>query len=721
MLSELVGAKRKATYRRKGNQCRDARDWVGAAKAYRQHVDLNPSDQPIWVQLGHALKEQGLLEEAADAYQQAVDLAIDDGDANLHLADLLRRLGRGEEALAAYERVNRASPNLESAQKARLLRRDPKATTAVELGDGTVFFAIQDLFGYLKAHVTMSGIQRVQAGIALHAIRDAATDARFILSNIGDGEFALPPGEFWMVDNAQMLRVIEYASGDQVNHDTLRAMLIACEDSAERVQPVQGATIILLGAFWGLGDTVQRFVRFKRAGVRLGAYVYDIIPVTHPEFCDDALVTDFSMSICELCAIADFILTISDATQDALKAFIVENGGREIPMMTVPLAHHLTREVDDAPVWPKQLRRVEGKRYVAYISTIEGRKNHLYVVNAWRRLMAEGVDVPELVFVGRHGWKIGALKDVLTATDNLQGKLHIAHNLSDAELNAVYAGADFTVFTSFVEGWGLPIGESLFHGRPCVASNTSSIPEVGGEFVDYVDPFNLTNGVDVFRRMITDRGYVRSRANAIRDHFKPRTWGDVGSDFLAKVKLLQDSPISRFKAMLEPGQTFSFKVSRGGRINISRYFRQLNRLFAESADFYGAENFGVWMRGKTPELSVPTVMKAETQVMVYIKLVAAPHAMDCQFRIVDQTTDTETALVEMRDVLHHGSVVRMKATVGADEAIHLRFEVVGPYTVPDGDGRDFAIGLRAMAYADPENLLARQELTEAMMFFDLAN
>ena len=34
--SELVGAKRKATYRRKGNQCRDARDWVGAAKAYRQ-------------------------------------------------------------------------------------------------------------------------------------------------------------------------------------------------------------------------------------------------------------------------------------------------------------------------------------------------------------------------------------------------------------------------------------------------------------------------------------------------------------------------------------------------------------------------------------------------------------------------------------------------------------------------------------------------------------
>lgn len=721
MLSELVSARRKATHRRKGNQCRDARDWVGAAKAYRLHLDVNPADQPIWVQLGHALKEQGLLEEAADAYQAAVDLDIDDGDANLHFADLLRRLGRSEEALAAYERANRAAPNLESAQKARLLRRDPKATTAVELGAGTVFFAIQDLFGYLKAHVTMSGIQRVQAGIALHAIRDAETDARFILSSIGGGEFGLPAGEFWMVDNAQMQRVIEYASGDQVDHDTLRAMLIACEDSAERVKPVEGATIILLGAFWGLGDTVQRFVRFKRLGVRLGAYVYDIIPVTHPEFCDEALVVDFSMSICELCAIADFILTISDATQEALKAFIAENGGREIPMKTVPLAHHLTREIDAAPVWPKQLRRVEGKRYVAYISTIEGRKNHLYVVNAWRRLMAEGVDVPELVFVGRHGWKIGALTDVLTATENLQGKLHIAHNLSDAELNAVYANAEFTVFTSFVEGWGLPIGESLFHGRPCVASNTSSIPEVGGEFVDYVDPFNLTSGVEVFRRMITDRAYVRSRAMAIRDHFKPRTWSEVGADFLANAKLLQASPITPFKAMLEPGQTFFFNVLRGERINIPRYFRQLNRLFAESADFYGAEDFGVWLRGSAPELLVPTVMTAGTEVMVYVKVAVPPHAVDCRLRVLDQTTDTATASIEMRDVLRQGGVVRMKATVAADKALHLRFEVLGAYTVSESDSRDFALGLGALAYATPDNLAARQELMETMMFFDLAN
>lgn len=720
MLSKFLNNRRRANDRRTGNQCRNAGDWVGASTAYARHLAVNSTDQPIWVQLGHAYKEQGLLSEAADAYQTAVDLDSRDADASIHLADALRRLGRGEDALAAYERVNDIAPNTESIQQIRLLRRDTKATEAMGLGEGTTFFAIQDLFGYLKAHVTMSGIQRVQAGIAMHAIRDTDIDVRFILSNVGPGTPALPAGEFWMVDNAEMMRVIDYASGRLVDHETLRAMLMACEDAAERVRPLEGSTIILLGAFWGLGNSIQNFVRSKRDGVRIGAYVYDIIPVTHPEFCDDALVTDFTMAICELCGTADFVLTISDATRIALADFIAENGGRPIPMTTVPLAHHLTREADHSVLWPEQLRRVKGKRYVAYISTIEGRKNHLYVINAWRRLMAEGVDVPDLVFVGRHGWKIGALTDVLTATENLGGRLHIAHNLSDGELNAVYAGCEFSVFTSFVEGWGLPVGESLFHGRPCIASNTSSIPEVGGDLVDYVDPFNLTQGVEVFRRMITDRAYLRSRVEAIRDHFVARTWKDVGADFLDKIKLHQDTPITPFTATLKEGENFSFQVHPGDRVDTHRYFRRLNRLLAESAFFYAAEDHGVWLRGANPELSVATDMAAGTPLLVYLKVSVAPGAFDCRLMVTDVVSDAETASTGLHDLRLAGGAVRLPAVVGEDGALHLRLSIIGSYSQLPGEIRNFAIGLRSIGYARAENTLARQELIEAMTMQDLA-
>ncbi|GBH31046.1 glycosyltransferase family 4 protein [Sphingobium xenophagum] len=719
MLSKILDSKRKVTDRRKGNQCRDAGDWQGAVNAYTRHLAFNNADQPIWVQLGHAWKEQGQLEEAAQAYQTAVDLDVDDADANTHLADILRRLDRGEEALAAYERANKSTPNTEAVRNIRLLRNDPKVSIAIGLGEGTIFFSIQDLFGYLKAHVTMSGIQRVQAGIALHAIKDADVAVRFILADGGDRTQVLPAGEFWMVDNAQVMRIISYASGKHVNHDTLRAMILECEDSAERVQPLKGSTVILLGAFWGLGNSVRDFVHSKRMGVRIGAYVYDIIPVTHPEFCDEALVTDFSMAICELCAVADFILTISDATQVALKEFIAENGGRPIPMMTVPLAHHLTRETDESVEWPQQLRRVKGKRYAAYISTIEGRKNHIYVVNVWRRLMAQGVDVPDLVFVGRHGWKIGALTDVLAATNNLDGRLHIAHNLSDGELNAVYSNCEFSIFTSFVEGWGLPVGESLFHGRPCIASDTSSIPEVGGDLVDYVDPFSITQGAEVFRRMITDRAYREGRAQAIRDRFVPTTWNDVGADFLEKVKIYQDSDIAPFQANLKEGQALSFKMVPGSRINAQSYFKNPKRILIESMFLYGAENHGMWMKGPKPTFSIPTELAPGTSVLTYLQFSVAPGATDCLMTLFDGVANEETNVVRLFEI-SHGQPVRFMAKVGEYGALHIKINVTGSYPRYAEDPRDFVIGLRAVGYCKPENMLGRQELFEAMSLIDLA-
>jgi glycosyltransferase involved in cell wall biosynthesis len=719
MLSKILDSKRKVSDRRKGNQCRDARDWRGAVNAYTRHLAFNNADQPIWVQLGHAWKEQGQLEEAAQAYQTAVDLDIDDADANTHLADILRRLDRGEEALAAYERANKSAPNTESLRNIRILRSDSSISAAIGLGEGTIFFAIQDLFGYLKAHVTMSGIQRVQAGIAMHAIKDADVSVRFILSDAGDRTLVLPTGEFWMADNAQVMRIIGYASGKHVDHDTLRAMILECEDTSERVQPLEGSTVILLGAFWGLGNSVRDFVHCKRSGVRMGAYVYDIIPVTHPEFCDEALVADFSMAICELCATADFILTISDATQVALKDFIAQNGGRPIPMTTVPLAHHLTREADELVEWPEQLRRVKGKRYAAYISTIEGRKNHIYVVNVWRRLMAQGVDVPDLVFVGRHGWKIGALTDVLAATNNLDGRLHIAHNLSDGELNAVYANCEFSIFTSFVEGWGLPVGESLFHGRPCIASDTSSIPEVGGDLVDYVDPFSITQGAEVFRRMITDRAYREGRAQAIRDRFVPTTWNDVGADFLEKVKIYQNTDIAPFQANLKEGQALSFQMAPGSRINAKSYFQNPKRILIESMFLYGAENHGIWMKGPKPIFSIPTEMAPGTSVLTYLQFSVAPGASDCLMTLFDGVANEETNVVRLLEI-SHGQPVRFMATVGDDSALHIKINVTGSYPRYTDDPRDFVIGLRAVGYCKPENMLGRQELFEAMCLIDLA-
>ena len=72
-------------------------------------------------------------------------------------------------------------------------------------------------------------------------------------------------------------------------------------------------------------------------------------------------------------------------------------------------------------------------------------------------------------------------RDVLIETGFLDGRIHILHDLSDVNLETLYEHCLFTTFPSIVEGWGLPVGESLTHDRAYVASKSSLIPEAGGD------------------------------------------------------------------------------------------------------------------------------------------------------------------------------------------------------------------------------------------------
>jgi glycosyltransferase involved in cell wall biosynthesis len=98
--------------------------------------------------------------------------------------------------------------------------------------------------------------------------------------------------------------------------------------------------------------------------------------------------------------------------------------------------------------------------------------------------------------------------------------------LSDAELQQAYRCCLFTVFPSLCEGWGLPIAESLAHGKLCVASNRTSIPEVGGNLVDYFDPSNEEDALAKIERPLIDPGYLAAREAQVRTEFRRRTWAE---------------------------------------------------------------------------------------------------------------------------------------------------------------------------------------------------
>ena len=704
---------KKVNHRKVGDRHRDARDWDQAVAAYRRHLNDNPDDGAIWTQFGHALKESGQLNEAEVAYRTATELRPANADAHLQLAHALKLQGNLVEALTEYKLAADLDSEMPIEDEIRRLRMTVRHEPTVQLEPGATIYSLQDMFVYLQHHTTVTGIQRVLAGIALNIIESGDADAHFVLTDDIGG---IAEGDFWLLDNEDVLEVIRYATGDFVDHARLIKLMRTVEGRARPIRVGEGHTIVMMGAFWGLGNTIGKFLPAKRRGARLGAYIYDIIPISHPEYCDVDLIRYFSMAFSEISLVIDFALTISDFTRLTVEKYLADNGCRQIPMWTVPLAHSLTGPPSTLQSWPKALQRIEGRDYVAYVSTIEGRKNHLYVVEAWKRLIAEGVEVPDLVFVGRKGWRNSALFDLLDSTRNLNGRVHIVHDLSDAELNAVYENCLFTVFTSFVEGWGLPVGESLLHGKPCVVSNTASLPEVGGDFVEYIDPINLAGGIEVFRKMITDRDYVAERARNIRENFVRRDWDDVAEDFVAKVDAQRDVPARPASApliaqgrLVKPSDLFDTTVT------IPDYpCGPTGLLLVEG--FYTAEAEGAWMKGSFQTLTFDTELAPGVAIVAYVKLYPAPWYREGSVTVDLGGDDKEPPRRFKIEQLRNSRPFLVKGHVGDDGLGRLTIEFEGSYTADPHETRDFVIGLAAFGYAAADNAGARIDLHEAFYY-----
>jgi glycosyltransferase involved in cell wall biosynthesis len=169
---------------------------------------------------------------------------------------------------------------------------------------------------------------------------------------------------------------------------------------------------------------------------------------------------------------------------------------------------------------------------------VEIRKNHTLLYYAAQLARERGVDLPPIVLVGKMGWLAGDIQHIMQHDTYAKEKILVLGGVPDTQLEWLYRNCGFTIYPSFYEGWGLPIAESLCYGKPCLSSNTSSMPEVGGNLVDYFSPYDPAGCLDQIVRYL-DKGVLRQKAQAIQTSYRLRTWDDAFADvqqFIASIK-----------------------------------------------------------------------------------------------------------------------------------------------------------------------------------------
>lgn len=479
----------------------------------------------------------------------------------------------------------------------------------------TLWFDCTDILRYAEAgNRGVSGIQRLVVNLYLHALE---CGMNLIPVIVGGAE-----GRLVQTNPHNMRSLMTVMQSGRASRQEVRTCLAQIRESLAPTSERSGDVLVIAGAFWIYGSH-DVLIRLRMRGLSIVLFIHDLIQWKHPDYFPVSSFRPFMRSLVEVLAVTDLILTHSTYVRGEIEQFLQDHMGFTLPVFAIPLATELpertarTSPVDDA------VAQIAHDDYVLCVGTIEVRKNHLYLLRIWERLAATMPSgLPKLVFVGKLGWEIDPLRAYVEQSGCEGRWLSILHEVSDADLALLYQNCLMTLYPSLAEGWGLPIGESLAHGKPCVASNGTSLPEVGGALVRYVDPLDIEGGYHVIRALLEDRQQIVRWSDRIRAEFVPRSWASFSADLFATIDRIAAPPVASVRlsnSVCRAGELHAFgnrdlaeQIGRGGRIGAP------NMGLLEG--WSPVDEASVTSRGARAALGLRTDLSAGTDVFLYLKI-----------------------------------------------------------------------------------------------------
>jgi glycosyltransferase involved in cell wall biosynthesis len=221
------------------------------------------------------------------------------------------------------------------------------------------------------------------------------------------------------------------------------------------------------------------------------------------------------------------LVCISRATEsDLLERFPAARGKTHVVHLGVD--ERFGQQLEDSELERVRARHELERPFVLSVGTIEPRKNLTRVIEGYLALPAELRKSHLLALVGPLGWDFN---QILQKASGI-GDVRLLGQVSDRDLAALYQSCAVFCYPSLYEGFGLPLLEAMRSGAACITSNVSSLPEIGGDAVAYVQPTSAEDIRDALARLLTSEQERRCLGLRARERAASFSWERAAAELV---------------------------------------------------------------------------------------------------------------------------------------------------------------------------------------------